>query len=290
MKRRTLWFIVISFFVFCGFIVWLLGSDSDFFKGSNRIGVVEIKGTISNASEILKSIKEFRKDQSIRAILVRIDSPGGGVGPSQEIYRELKRTIKHKPVVASLGGIAASGGYYIASAANRIVASPGTITGSIGVIMYLPMLRDLFGKIGYEMVTIKAGRYKDIGNPGREMTPEEKEIMQASMDEAHRQFIRDVAAGRKMPEEKIRGIADGRIILGQTAKEIGLVDELGNFEDAVDAAVALGHIKGEADIVYAKKKRMSLLDLLLGSDASEKLSTLLEEPGASLRYQAPFAQ
>lgn len=290
MKRRTLWLIVIGFFVLCGGLVWHLGSDSDVFKRSNRIGVIEIRGAITNASEVLKTIKEFRKDHTIKAILVRIDSPGGGVGPSQEIYRELKRTAGSKPIVASLGGVAASGGYYVASAANRVVANPGTVTGSIGVIMYLPMLRDLFGKIGYEMVTIKSGRYKDIGNPAREMTPEEKEIMQASMDEAHRQFIRDVAAGRRLPEDKVREIADGRIILGQTAKELGLVDELGNFEDAVDVAVSLGQIRGEADLVYAKKKRTSLLDLLLGGDVSEKLSNLLEEPSASLRYEAPFAQ
>lgn len=236
----------------------------------------------------MKSLKKFRRDSSVRAILVRIDSPGGSVGPSQEIYREIMRTKQSKPVVASLGSVAASGGYYIASAATRIVSNPGTITGSIGVIIYLPNLRELFGKIGYEMVTIKSGKFKDVGNPGREMTPEEREILQGSIDEAHGQFISDVASGRNLQEDKVRELADGRIIVGRLAQQLGLVDELGNFEDAVNAAASLGKIEGEPELLYDKKKRFSLMDILLGGEASEKLSSYLNVSTDFIRYQVPF--
>ncbi len=290
MKRRSLWLIVIGFFAVFGSAIWFLVSDVQLFPSSNGIGVIEIRGTISNSQDTLKAIKKFRQNSSIKAILLRIDSPGGSVGPSQEIYREIKRTKSVKPVVASLGSVAASGGYYIASAASRIVSNPGTITGSIGVIIYLPNLRGLFGKIGYEMVTIKSGKYKDVGNPGREMTPEEKAILQDSIDEAHNQFIRDVASGRNLPVDKVREFADGRILLGQTAKDIGLVDELGNFEDGVSAAASLGNIEGEPDLVYEKKKRLSVLDFLLGGEAAEKLSTYLDGPTDFIRYQVPFLE
>ncbi len=288
MKRRTLWLIVIGCFAVLGSVIWYLTSDVRLFSAPNGIGVIEIKGTISGSQDVLKSLKKFRRDSSVRAILVRIDSPGGSVGPSQEIYREIMRTKQSKPVVASLGSVAASGGYYIASAATRIVSNPGTITGSIGVIIYLPNLRELFGKIGYEMVTIKSGKFKDVGNPGREMTPEEREILQGSIDEAHGQFISDVASGRNLQEDKVRELADGRIIVGRLAQQLGLVDELGNFEDAVNAAASLGKIEGEPELLYDKKKRFSLMDILLGGEASEKLSSYLNVSTDFIRYQVPF--
>ena len=156
-----------------GVVVWLI-SGAEFSVSGNRVGEIDIKGTIISSQDTLKQIMDFRKESSIKAIVLRIDSPGGAVGPSQEIYREIRRTAQIKPVVASLGSVAASGGYYIASAASHIVANPGTITGSIGVIIHVPNFKDLFGKIGYQMITIKSGQFKDIGNPSREMTPEEK--------------------------------------------------------------------------------------------------------------------
>jgi protease-4 len=235
----------------------------------------------------LKGFREFRKDSNVKCILLRIESPGGGIGASQELYREVRRTIEVKPVVASLGGIAASGGYYIASAANRIVANPGTITGSIGVISYFPNFRELFEKIGFTAVTIKSGRFKDIGNPDRNMTQEERDLLQSAMDEAHRQFIRDVARGRNLSEEKVREVADGRILMGERAQQLGLVDELGNFEDAVKASAMLGKIEEEPELIYAKKKRHSMLDLLIGSEMSEAIDGYLSGSSNFLRYQAP---
>jgi protease IV len=287
---RRFFLIVLSLFliVFIGLMVWLMTPDWELFTSPNRIGVIEVRGLIDNTQESLKAIKDFRKDPNVKAILVRIDSPGGGIGASQELYREIRRTIEEKPVVASLGGIAASGGYYVASAATRVIANPGTITGSIGVISYFPNLRDLLEKIGFSAIVIKSGRFKDIGNPDREMTQEEKDLLQATMDQAHRQFISDVARGRKMAEEDVREVADGRILMGETAQQLGLVDELGNFEDAVRAAKMLGKIEGEPDLIYAKKKKRSLLDFLLGTDISEQVDAYVNRSLSFLRYQAPY--
>ena len=263
MRRFFLFLISLLLLVVIGFLAWL-ATPEQFFAKPNRIGVVEIRGVIDNVQDSLKAFVEFRKDPNVKSILVRIESPGGGIGASQELYREIRRTIEEKPVVASLGGIAASGGYYLASAANRIVANPGTITGSIGVISYFPNLRELLDKLGITATIIKSGRFKDTGNPDREMTQEEKDLLQETMDLAHRQIIRDVARGRKLAEEDVLKIADGRIVLGETAQQLGLVDELGNFEDAVRASAVLGKIEAEPELIYAKKKKRSLLDFLIG--------------------------
>ncbi|MEN6440274.1 MAG: signal peptide peptidase SppA [Syntrophobacter sp.] len=273
--------------VLIGGVVVYLMSDYEFSVKNNRIGVVEVKGTITSSQELVKQIKEFRKDASVRAILVRVDSPGGAIGPSQEIYTEIKRTIQTKPVVASMGGVAASGGYYISCAANHIVANPGTITGSIGVIIYFPNFRELFEKIGYQMTTIKSGQFKDIGNPSREMTPAEKDLIQTTINESYAQFVRDVALSRHLPEDQVRPVADGRIIMGEKAQQLKLVDELGNFEDAVNKAAELGKIEGEPDIIYAKKKKRSVMDFLLGSDVSERVNDIIYDSSAFLRYQLP---
>ncbi len=273
--------------VFLGIMFWAGSEDLEFLASPNRIGVIEVRGSILDVRDHLKAIKRFRKDPNTRAIILRIESPGGGIAPSQEIYREIKRTIPEKPVLASMGAVAASGGYYIAAPASRIIANPGTITGSIGVISYFPNLQELLEKIGVSTVTIKSGSLKDVGNPGREMTDQEKAFLQGTLDQAHQQFIRDVAEGRKMTEEKVRSIADGRIIMGETALSLGLVDELGNFEDAVIAAVSMGNIVGEPELIYAKKARGSLLDLLLSDEVSEKIGAWLKGSDVLLRYELP---
>lgn len=287
MKRVALWLSCLALLLIVGAVIWVVSPDFQIFSSPNRIGVIEVRGLIDNVQEPMKALKEFRKDSNVKCILLRIESPGGGIGPSQELYKELRRTIETKPVVASMGGVAASGGYYIAAATNRIVANPGTITGSIGVIIYFPNLKELFEKVGLNTVTIKSGRFKDVGNPGREMTLEERELMQKTIDEAHSQFIADVAQARNLPEEKVREIADGRILLGKTAQQLGLVDEMGNFQDAVKAAAALGKIQGEPDLLYVKKKGHSLLDLLLGSEASERVTAYLDGSLNFLRYEMP---
>ena len=240
------------------------------------MGVIEIKGYISEVTPILYSFKRFREDDSIKAIVVRIDSPGGGVGPSQEIYREIKKTIEIKKVVASLGAIAASGGYYIAAAANGIVSSPGTVTGSIGVIMGFTNVQELLKKIGLFPVVIKSGEYKDTGSPHRKMTGKEKELLQGFVDKIHRQFIAAVSKGRNIDSAKVEMIADGRIFSGESAKEMGLVDRLGNFQDAIEWAAKMGGIKGKIATVFAEKKKFSVWRYIADSSLKTILNRAIE--------------
>ncbi len=237
-----------------------------------RVGVVEITGLITKATPILEDLKKFRDDRSIKAIVVRIDSPGGAVGPSQEIMEEINKTKPVKKVVASCGSMAASGGYYIASAADIIMANPGTATGSIGVIMEMANVQELTKKLGVDFFDIKAGALKDMGSPFKPLTPEEKAVFQGILDNIHEQFINDVAKNRKLPVEKVRALADGRVFTGQEAKSLGLIDELGNYNDAVVRAGRLGGIKGKIETIQAERKTFSLLKLLLGQDAAQSLN------------------
>lgn len=288
MRKIAVLTLLLLLTIAAGVLVYLFSSDWPMLGRPNRIAVIEVRGLIDNVQDTLEDLVKLRKDPRIKAFVVRIDSPGGAVGPTQEFFRELQRSAESKPVVASLGSVAASGGYYVASAASRIVASPGTVTGSIGVIVYYPNLRGLFEKIGYTMTTVKSGPFKDLGNPDREMTIEEKALLQNTVDEVHQQFVRDVAKARKLPEDKIQAVADGRILTGASAQALGLVDELGNFEDAVRAAAALGNIEGEPKLIHARKKRFSLLDFVLGSDLGSELNSYAHSLGW-VRYQAPIA-
>ncbi len=282
--KSFVWFFLVL--VGLSSFLWMI-SELDIIAGPNRIAVIRISGTIDDVQEYLSAIKEYRENDNVKAIVLRIESPGGGIGASQEMYREVRRTHVVKPVVASLGGVAASGGYYIASAAGHIVANPGTITGSIGVIISFPNFREIFDRLGYETVVIKSGKFKDTGNPGREMTPEERALLEEAIEQAHDQFVRDVAQGRNLAEDKVRGIADGRILMGEKAFELGLVDEIGNFHDAVSAAANLGRIEDKPRIVHFEKKKQSLLDFFLGVNMSRKLSTMLDGSYNFLRYQLP---
>lgn len=244
----------------------------------DKVALLEVRGMIIDVQPIIEQLGKFTKDESVKAVVFRIESPGGGVSPSQELYREIQRAAEKKPVVASMGSVAASGGYYIASGVKKIYANPGTITGSIGVIAQFTNLEELFKKIGFRMEVVKSGAYKDVGNPGRTMTAEEKEYLQKLLDNVHQQFVRDVASGRRMPEEKVRQLADGRIFTGEQAKELGLVDELGGLNDAIDAAAKMAGITGEPKLVYPEKKKVSLLDYLLDRSAE----TLAERVHESL--------
>lgn len=244
-------------------------ADHSGIQFGEKVGVIEVKGVILDSKEVLKNLKQFREDDAIKAIVLRIDSPGGAVGPSQEIYSEIRKTIKKKPVIASMGAIAASGGYYIASATDGIIADPGTITGSIGVIMEYTNFKDLLQKIGLYPVVIKSGKYKDIGSPVRKMTPAEKALLQKFVDAVHTQFIDAVAAGRHMKRSAVEKIADGRIFCGANAKKLGLVDRLGNFNDAVEWAGRRGGIKGRITTVYPPKRRPALVRYLLDETLSQ---------------------
>jgi protease IV len=249
-------------------------NPAELFGFGDKVAVVEITGLLSTSTPILENLKTFREDHSIRAIVLRVNSPGGVVGPSQEIMKEVERTKKVKKVVASFGSIATSGGYYAACAADVIMANPGTATGSIGVILKMTNLEQLAKKVGVDVYSLKAGALKDMGDPFKPLSPEARKVLQNLLDEIHEQFIRDVARNRELPLEKVRALADGRIFTGEDAKKLGLVDAMGNFNDAVERAGRLGGIKGRIETVYPPKKGFSLLRLLLGQEIGKNLETL----------------
>lgn len=243
--------------------------------GGEQIGIVEINGIISEPDRILEDLKQFREDNTIKAIVLRINSPGGEVGPSQEIYREVLKTVKTKTVVASMGSVAASGGYYVAAGANEIIANPGTITGSIGVVMGYTNFRDLLDKIGLTPVVIKSGEYKDMGSPVRDMSDDEKKMLQKFAEQIHNQFIEAIVEGRQMEEAVVKSFADGRIMTGETAKDIGLIDRLGNLEDAVEIAGELSGIEGKITKVYPKEKPFSFLKYIIGTSPKEMMNKIV---------------
>lgn len=245
------------------------------FFTSGKIGVVEIKGLITSAEKPIRELTEFRKDRHIRAIVLRIDSPGGAVGASQEIFEEVRRTDQVKPVVASLGSIAASGGYYAALGARKVIASPGTLTGSIGVIIKFPNLTEIFDKIGYHSEIVKSGKLKDIGAMNRPMTAEEKALLQDIIDNVHQQFVSAVAKSRHLSHEQALKLADGRIFSGEQALKSGLIDQFGNFTDAIMVASKLAGMKNELPpLVYSSEKDFSLLRLLVGNSGESTLQNL----------------
>lgn len=238
---------------------------SFFYTGGDKVGVLEIRGLISDSSEINKKIIAFREREDIKAIVLRIDSPGGAVAPAQEIYREIMKVRKEKKiVVASMGSVAASGGYYIAVAADQIVANPGTITGSIGVIIEFANVQELMDRLGVKGVVIKSGKFKDTGSPLREMNDEEKRLLQELINDIHQQFVAVVAENRKLSINDVNEIADGRIFSGAQAQKVRLVDKLGNLEDAIELASKLAGIEGKPNVVYSKRSKSSLLDIIFG--------------------------
>ncbi|OGP09000.1 MAG: hypothetical protein A3G39_04930 [Deltaproteobacteria bacterium RIFCSPLOWO2_12_FULL_43_16] len=272
------------FFMLLLFFTVILGGNSLPF--GDKVAVVEIEGIITESNSINKQIKEYGERDDVKVIVVRIDSPGGGVGPSQEVYRELKKVSAKKKVVASMGSVAASGGYYIAAAANKIVANPGTITGSIGVIMEFANAEELLKKIGFKGYVIKSGEYKDIGSPFRGMKDEEKKLIQDVIDDVYKQFVDVVAENRRLDINAVKKYADGRIFSGTQAKNIGLVDELGNFNDAIDIAASMVGIKGKPVVIYPEKRGMGLWELIFGNTANQLFERLRGNYG--LLYIFPY--
>ena len=227
-----------------------------------RVAIVELEGTIVDVDDLLRELKAHRDNPLVKAVVLRINSPGGVVGPTQELHAAIMRLRESgKPVVASLGAVAASGGYYVAVAADKIYANPGTLTGSIGVIFQLPNLDGLMRKVGVEYVTVKAGRYKDIGNIARPMAPEERRILQTLLDDVHAQFIAAVATGRKLDPTEVVGFADGRIVSGAQAKDLHMVDALGGLEEAVDGAATLAGLSRPPRVIGPRRK-LSIMELL----------------------------
>jgi protease-4 len=238
--------------------------------GGNRVALVEIEGVIVDSDRVVKELDDFGEDPTIRAIVVRIQSPGGVVGPTQEIYDAILRISgRGTPVVASMGSVAASGGYYLAAAATRIVANPGTLTGSIGVIMQLAEIEGLLKKVGVRYEVIKSGRYKDSGSFARPMTAEERAVLQAVLDDMHDQFVTAVAEGRRLAKDRVKALADGRVYSGRMAKDLGLVDSLGGLDEAIRMAGEMGGISGKPHVVRARRgwRLLDMVELAGGETA-----------------------
>ncbi len=265
-------------------ILKIFGPSSNLSFG-DRIGVIPIEGAITDPEPIVTHLVNFRKNRRIKAIILRINSPGGGVGPAQEIYREVRKTIKTKKVITSMGGLAASGGYYIASATNKIVANPGTITGSISVIMEFIQIEDLLKKVGVGLEVLKSGEFKDIGSPHRKMSEREKELIKDLISDIQKQFVNAVARGRHLSVEKVQEIADGRIFSGAQAKELGLVDLLGNFQDAVDLAKKMTGIKGDVSLVYPKKAKSNLWDFIFNGVTKACYRAIMNHLNTDIEYR-----
>lgn len=286
MKQKGYWilgggillFVFSAIFLFIAFLLFIQSGES-VLDARGDLAIVEIIGPIVKSKKIVEQLDRVEKNKHIKGLILRIDSPGGGVGASQEIYQAVLRIKEKKKVITTMGGVAASGGYYIAVASDKIVANPGTITGSIGILMDYANVENLlaFLKIHAELLT--SGKLKDVGSPLKPMTPEDRQFLQSILDNMHSQFKKAVAQGRGFDEATINKLADGRIYTGEQALELGLVDKLGNQQVAIDLAKELLEIKGEPKLLYPKKKKIKLLDLMVNGD----LNTLILKLYYSLR-------
>jgi protease-4 len=276
-------FLGISSFIFA-FAFNYVAADRGLFHLRDKVAVVPVKGIITDSKNSVEQIKKYSEDADVKALVVRIDSPGGGVAASQEIYDSILTAKKKKKVVASMGSVAASGGYYIACAADKIVANPGTVTGSIGAIMHFSNVEELVKKVGYKSSVVKSGRYKDIGSPFRDMTESEKQLIQGVIDDIYDQFLDAVSINRKISKDELRAIADGRILTGRQALGLRLVDSTGDLEAAVNLASELAGIKGKPEIIYPKEKVFNFWKYIAEDLTSVMFQKMKEEAAGSGFY------
>jgi protease-4 len=267
-------------------LVFSGGSGPSFSLSNNQVAVIDLEGIIVDSKDFVQQLEGFGKSSGVRAVVLRINSPGGGVAAAQEIYEAVRRfrAQTKKKVVVSMASVAASGGYYVACGADRIFANPGSITGSIGVIAEWYNFGELLKWAKLQDVVFKSGEFKDTGSPSRPLTAAEKVYFQNLINNMYVQFVQAVAAGRKMNEADVRKLADGRVYTGLEAKANGLVDELGALQDAVAAAGKLAGITGTPTIIMPPKRKISLLDLLLG-DARTVLSLNPDRSESHIRFQ-----
>lgn len=258
------------------FIYGALQGEQFAIVGGDRVAIVEVFGTITSPYDVIRQLKKYGEDGSIPSVVLHINSPGGGVAASQEIYEEInKLREKGVKVVASMSAVAASGAYYIACAADTIVANPGTLTGSIGVIFEWPILSELMRKLGVKLEVIKSGDMKDVGSIGRPITRREREMLQSVVDDTYNQFVEVISRERGLPIEDVIELADGRIFTGNQARDLGLVDVIGNFEDAIQIAAEMGGIEGKPKTVKERVRRVSWWELL--TERMVDLAGVLEE-------------
>lgn len=275
MARRSLFIIlavtVLSLMVITGIVLAVFsandGAGGRGFGLGSRIAVIPIEGIITDDREVLEQIRAFREDRSVKGYVIAINSPGGSVGPSQSIYSELKKLREEVPVVASIGGVGASGGYYIALGADSIFALPGSLTGSIGVIMELPEVRELMDKVGVDVRVIKSAEHKDVGSMFREMSPGDSAVLNALVQDVYDQFVDAVAEERKLQRPTLGPLTDGRVLTGRQAQRSGLVDRLGNVQDAIATAGRMAGLGSDPSLVFPREDRPTLLDVFLGRTA-----------------------
>jgi protease IV len=296
-RRSLLWGLVgtvlmfATFFLVILFMTMLLTGEEGIADSGVKIGVIAIEGVISSdlAEGTVRQLTKYADDPSIKAIVLKIDSPGGGVASSQEIYEEVKRVRSSgKLVVASLGSVAASGGYYVACVADRIFANAGTVTGSIGVIVQLANAAELLRRVGVEATVITSGPFKDTGNPTRALRPEERQVFQALVDDVYQQFVEAVAQGRNLPVGEVRQAADGRIYTGRQAKDLRLVDELGSLQDAITYTASTIGIVGKPKLVQQGKERLWWLKFVLESLPDSFAWPHFSKADAVLQYRWPY--
>jgi len=253
---------ILIFGVMAAFGVWGQGQDGGLFVSANRFGMVRIEGAIVDAEDTVEFIRSLRKDPSVKGVLLRVNSPGGAFGPSQELYMAVKRLAGVKPVVASFSAVAASGGYYAACPATKILANPGTLTGSIGVLTQFANVQELLEKVGVRFESMATGKLKDAGTPFKPLSPEQRAYLESLITDLNKQFSGAVAAERHLTPEAVAAIADGRAMTGIRAKELGLVDALGGQEEAIEQLKALTHLSGEIPLTKGPKKKISLIERL----------------------------
>lgn len=296
-RRPILWglvgtiFVLATFFLFTLVLTMLLTGGAGIADSAMKIAVVPIEGVISSdlAEHTVRQLAKYADDPSIKAIVIRIDSPGGGVAASQEIYEEVKRLrTDGKLVVASLGSLAASGGYYVACAADRIFTNPGTITGSIGVIVQLANAEELLRKVGIESTAITSGPFKDSGNPARPLRPEERAVFQTLVDDVYQQFVDAVAQGRHLEPAEVRRYADGRVYTGRQAKTFNLVDDLGTLQDAIAYAASTIGVAGKPKLVQERRERLWWLKFVLESIRSYAMFQPFSVTDSVLQYRWPY--
>lgn len=300
MSKTSKWIIgiiVVLALLFGLFVLMLLSwifseeSEETTTTGGEKIAVVELKEPILSSDEIVRQFKKYRENRSIHAIVFRVESPGGGVAASQEIYEEVRKTRDGgKPVIVSMGSVAASGGYYVSCGANTIVANPGTLTGSIGVIFQYLHFKDLMNKIGVDETTVKTGKFKDSGSPFRKTTEEEKRYFNMLISDVYEQFVDVVTEERGLDRTYVLKYADGRVFTGRQAYEYGFVDTLGTMEDAVSIAATKCGIKGKPSIVK-EVKRKTFFEKFINDAASELTSVkqqFLQQPVLQYRFTAPY--
>ena len=282
---------LIVFFLVASLITVLLTGEEGITDGGTKIGVIVIEGVISSelTERTVRQLTKYGDDTSIKAIILRIDSPGGGVASSQEIYEEIRRVRSGgKLVVASMGSVAASGGYYIACVTDRIFANAGTVTGSIGVIVQLANASELLHRVGIESTVITSGPFKDSGNPTRTLRPEERLVFQALVDDVYQQFIEAVAQGRNLPLDEVRQVADGRIYTGRQAKDLGLIDELGSLHDAITYTSSTIGTVGKPKLVQEGKERLWWLRFFFESLTGALMWPPFSKVEAVLQYRWPY--